>query len=644
MQKKLRLQRADRYAFLICAQMMSTMVVAYLEGRQAAKWLGCEQGAVPDWDDIVQELSDGTLRHTQVKRQATDFSDDKAKRDYKIPRKKTGDTATSAAPSPVLRERSAFDESIAALAQWFLPTTVTDGKVRTFTVQVPDRKVKIKHEFEMRSFEEFCALCSLPTTTPTGLEARAQTDATAAHIFDWLRTWCGFTNWTHVHTALRNLKVEVKSLEDEIKQSALSMLERHFFPASDAFDAMLQDLQANVSDAGAATPRQMLAVVSSFRLAESAIWTQYAMEETSLAWGISGCATGYEHGIEDPTQTVPIYWKDGTLSTKRLKVCAKFDHHTLLREPLAPRLMRLALHLRGAGHASISEMKQWNVAVKGVLTSTLGVTSDDFSNLPWVEAKDIAYCVDSRQLPGIADTNLECDNFDSAMGMVVWELTKADVNRAIRHMPSGDLQAGVDGLWRKIYPLLDADLSKANALLCGMVSPASEGLGPLAAMRVGPRTIEILSPGLMMLMVTAVALKRDTDIASLVSGNEVRVIALRYWGGPSSTIRFARVIVDDDDDIVVEDFLGKEVADIVLMSQVRSPNSEVTRVSIATDRASQDSFGAPRRAKLVVTNSKQFQAAVRSGKVENVANLLASELRLRDVAREQNIMKTQLEK
>ena len=169
MQKKLRLQRADRYAFLICAQMMSTMVVAYLEGRQAAKWLGCEQGSVPDWDDIVQELSDGTLRHTQVKRQATDFSDDKATRDYKIPRKKTGDPATSAAPSPVLRERSAFDESIAALAQWFLPTTVTDGKVRTFTVQVPDRKVKIKHEFEMRSFEEFCALCSLPTTTPTGL-------------------------------------------------------------------------------------------------------------------------------------------------------------------------------------------------------------------------------------------------------------------------------------------------------------------------------------------------------------------------------------------------------------------------------------------------------------------------------------------
>jgi hypothetical protein len=214
--------------------MMSTMVVAYLEGRQAAKWLGCEQGVVPDWDDIVQELSDGTLRHTQVKRQATDFSDDKAKRDYKTPRRKVGDLTTTAPPAPVLRDLSAFDDSIAALAKWFLPTTVTDGKVRMFTVQVPDRQVKIKHEFTVRSFEEFCALCNLPNTTPAGLEAHALIDAASAHIYDWLTTWCGFTDWTHIHAALGNLKVEIKSLEIEIEQSALSMLERHFFPASKA--------------------------------------------------------------------------------------------------------------------------------------------------------------------------------------------------------------------------------------------------------------------------------------------------------------------------------------------------------------------------------------------------------------------------
>lgn len=74
MQKKLRLQRADRNAFLVYAQMMSTMVVAYLEGRQAAEWIGCEQSAVADWANIVLELSDGTLPHTQVKRQVTRIS------------------------------------------------------------------------------------------------------------------------------------------------------------------------------------------------------------------------------------------------------------------------------------------------------------------------------------------------------------------------------------------------------------------------------------------------------------------------------------------------------------------------------------------------------------------------------------------
>ena len=644
MQRKLGLQRADRYAFLVCAQMMSKMVVAYLEGRQAAKWLGCEQGAVPDWDDIVQELSDGTLRHTQVKRQATDFSDDKAKRDLKIPRKKAGDPVTSVAPTPVPRDLSAFDKSIAALAQWFLPTTVTDGKVRTFTVQVPDRKVKIKHEFEMRNFEEFCALCNLSVTTPAGLKAHAQTNLAAAHIFDWLTTWCGFTDWEHVHKALRNLRVEVKSLEAEIEQAAESILERYFFPASEAFKVLVHDLEYGSTDAGASTPRQMLNLISQFLRPEVPIWTQYAFDDTSYSWGVSGCATGYSNGIEDPAQTVPIFWDDGIQSAKRLKICAKFDHQVFSRNPLAVRLMRLALHLRGPGHASMAELSPWSVAVKGALANTLGVTSDDFFNLQWVEAKDISYCVDSRQLPSIVDTNLECANFDTAMGNLVWALTKADVGGLIGGMTGGDLQVRVDALWRKIFPTLDADTQKVNALLGDMLNPSSEGLKALGIMRLGPRTVPLLSQGLVMMMVTAVALSRDSNITALLAAKEMRVIALRYWGGPASMQRIPRELVDDDDDSAIEDFMGKELADIVLMPQVRSPHSVVNRETIATDLSSQDSFGAPRRAKLAVTNSKQFRDAVRSGVVAKVTALLASELQLRDSAREENIMKTELTK
>lgn len=642
MQKKLRLLKADRYAFLVCAQMMSTMVVAYLEGRQAAKWLGCEQGAVLDWDDIVQELSDGSLRHTQVKRQVTDFCGEKAKRAMKVPKRKSTGTAASATTPLTLPELSAFDKSIAALGQWFSPATLADGKVRTFTMQVPDRRVKIKHELEMRNFEELCALCNLSTTTPSGLAVHAQTNAATAHIFDWLTTWCGFTDWTHIHKALRNLKVEVKSLEHEIEQSAVSMLERYFFPASDALKLMLHDLEHNVTDAGAATPRQILTLISQFLRPEVPLWTQYALEETSFTWRISGCATGRANDIEDPAQTVPIFWKEGTPTEKRLKVCVKFGHQTLSNEPLTPRLIRLALHLRGPSRASISEVSPWNVAIRGALANTLGVTSDDFSSLPWVEAKDISYCVDSRQLPGVVDTNLECDNFDSAMGKVVWELTKSNVSGSIRSLQAGDLQAGVDRLWRTIYPLLDADLSKAHALLSGMLSPASEGLGTFGMMRVGPRTVDLLASGLMMLMITAVALKRNSDMASLLSGDEIRVIALKYWGGPASSHRAARVLVDDDDDTDVEDFLGKEVANIVLVSESRSSHSEVNRFTIASDRSSQDSFGASRRAMLAVTNSRQFQKAVRSGKIEMVANLLEPELRLRGLAREENILKTEL--
>jgi len=70
----------------------------------------------------------------------------------------------------------------------------------------------------------------------------------------------------------------------------------------------------------------------------------------------------------------------------------------------------------------------------------------------------------------------------------------------------------------------------------------------------------------------------------------------------------------------------------------------VNRFSIAADRSSQDSFGASRRARLAVTNSRQFQAAVKSGSIAAVANLLEPELRLRGLAREENIMRTELTK
>ncbi len=96
----------------------------------------------------------------------------------------------------------------------------------------------------------------------------------------------------------------------------------------------------------------------------------------------------------------------------------------------------------------MAELSPWSTAIRGVLANTLGVTAYDFFNLQWFEAKDISYCVDSRQLPGVVDTTLECANFDTAMGKLVWEQTKADVSGLIRGMTGGDLQVRVDVLWR----------------------------------------------------------------------------------------------------------------------------------------------------------------------------------------------------
>lgn len=644
MQKKLRLLKADRYAFLVCAQMMATMVVAYLEGRQGAKWLGCEQGAVPDWDDIVQELSDGSLRHTQVKRQVTDFSSEKAKRAIKTTTAKVVNAKASPIAPPKLPDLSAFDNSILALAKWFSSATISDGKVRSFTIQVPDRKINIKKELEIRHFEDFCDLCRLSTTTPNGLESHAQTNLAAGHIYDWLTTWCGFTDWTHIHRALRNLKVEIKSLESEIQKSAESLLETYFSPAPEAFKVLLLDLEQNVSNAGAATPRQIFSLIRQYLRSEIPVWTQYAKEETTFTWGVSGCTTSHQYGVEEPSNTVPIFWNDSSSYEKRLKIGVKYDQQIWSRDHLTPRLMRLALHLRGPGHAGLCDVKSWSTAIKSTFANTLGVTSDDFSGLQWIEAKDLTYCIDSRQLRGIENTKIECDSFDLSMNKIAWSLTKTAISSSIQGMSAGDLQIEVDRLWQVLYPMLDADLKLANELFVRMLSPASEKLEMFGVMRVGPRTTQILADGLMMLMITAIALKRHTDVVSLLSGNDIRVIALKYWGGPASSNRTARLLIEDDDDTEVEDLLGKELANIILLAGSSSSHSEVNRCSIASDRLSQDSFGASRRAMLAVTNSRRFRMAVKSGKIEMVTKLLEPEFRLRGLAREENIMKTELEK
>ncbi len=133
--------------------------------------------------------------------------------------KELGSLASPTSPLPP--DLSAFDESIKALFWSMVFVCDLPRWQRTFSMLLPDRQTKIKNEFTVRHFEDFCVECNKTTASPARLAAKAQTDLVTAHIFDWLTTWCGFIDWSHIHRALRNLRVEIKSLEKEIEQSSL---------------------------------------------------------------------------------------------------------------------------------------------------------------------------------------------------------------------------------------------------------------------------------------------------------------------------------------------------------------------------------------------------------------------------------------
>jgi hypothetical protein len=626
MQKKLKLLRADKYAYHICAQLMAKMVVSHLDGIPGPKSLGCEQGDIPAWDDIVQEQHDGSFLQIQVKRQVENFKPDA-----------NAVRANKSKGGVGLQDLSPFDESIAALADWFSSLPATNAAARSFLILVPDLNVRFKKELTMAKLEELCVACRNPLVTIEGLEKLATSDGATAHLFDWLTTWCRFKDWTHIFSALKYLKLEMRGLEEQIDSEAAAVMERHFDPAEEALAAIRVYLEDNVTHTDAATPRHIHRLLSKHLRPNIPVWTQYATSVPSV-WGVSGITGPHAAHIEHPAETVPIFWRGA--SSKHLKIFVQHRPGGLTNSPLMPRLLRLAVHLRAPGQVSVAELGPWNVELSSAVGNTLGTAEDDLgqNNLQWVESHFAPHCSHTRQLE-IHEIHDEVDCLDAAMGDVVWALLKEEIGAWILKMPRGDLQPSLDRLWKRFQTALDSDPASQHSFLSAMLNPKSEGLGKLGSIRVGPKTVLLLRDGLVMLLVTAVALKRDLDIDALVRGSELRIIALRFWNGPAAASKYCREIVRQDSDDDVVDLIGKESAPIVLLSTVSDTLSGINRESFGSDKETEDIFAAPRRARLAVTNTRNFDTAVKTGTVKAVSELLERELLRRRKVREENLNK-----
>jgi hypothetical protein len=169
--------------------------------------------------------------------------------------------------------------------------------------------------------------------------------------------------------------------------------------------------------------------------------------------------------------------------------------------------------------------------------------------------------------------------------------------------------------------------------MISMVHATAEGEEIIAELRIGPLTAEPLAEGLKLLLIVAVALGDGTATwDDLGQGRSVRTLALRQWGGPAGQPRWPRQI--DEDGIAL---LGKESADVVILSGYIGPPGQIEEESLAADTSYLDNFAMPRGPKLLITNSRILREMIRGGTLANIQEYLHREIQSREVARTMNI-------
>ncbi|MFT5814087.1 MAG: hypothetical protein ACI9VT_001846 [Psychroserpens sp.] len=126
MLKKIRLDRTRTYELALATNYIAIMLDEFIEGRSHAKSLGCEQGNIEKWDDLILELECGAFEHIQVKRQLIDFSNSPVVRGIK----KLGKEENRGNP----QDRSPLDESLFALAKWSKDKTLGELSTRHFVM------------------------------------------------------------------------------------------------------------------------------------------------------------------------------------------------------------------------------------------------------------------------------------------------------------------------------------------------------------------------------------------------------------------------------------------------------------------------------------------------------------------------------
>jgi len=599
---KLRLDLTKTYEQCIAAHAIAKMVVAFAEGRDHPQSIGVEQGDIVGWDDIVVEKNTNLFYHFQVKRQQTSFSGLTAECDLAITK-----NASDKSLSPL-------DKSMKELGVWIKNIAGTSSVNRKFFLELPDSSILIKNGLEVRQFKDFLQLHINSTTTVIGLQnlQNIQNDTNTINVFNWLTSWCGYTDWAHILQVLTNFKVLNSGSETDIDSRSIETLSPVFKDVNDVLRDIKSVCLENSSYTGSITPRQMLLFLEKYLLPGIKTWTQF--DNNGSTFKISGIHDlGADDEIERPSKIVPLL-----LSNDRVR-SLKINDHRSDRNLIRPigEIFQLALHLNGNCNALCLNWIGWKEVIRNKIGNTLGTGKADFdASMSISDNPDVNSVSEAKTL-----NHTQQDNFASELRNEIvkatWNLVDEKLNALVGLMNtdnSPELRNAVESRWSEWKKTLAIDLEVQKKLFTTLLYPNAEGLGIHEQLRVGPKTVLLIAEALHLLLIISVALSDNHGDWNKIENNlSINTVALSCWSGPSERKTYVRDIDDED---CVSDLIGRESCDVLIISQSKLPVSDIYNLPLDSGNRPPNSLATPHRPQLLITLNKIIKELIKKGEIK----------------------------
>jgi hypothetical protein len=626
--RRFRLEQKSQYERLVIAQRLSDMLDRFLGGRQAPLAIGAEMGGIDEWDDVVILHTQDSFEHLQIKRQTTDFcskNPDKLKHRGRVPK----DQSAGSEPAD-----SVLDSAFASLAKHANLGTFNVNPDRRFQLTLVGAHLKIKRDLTVDHLDALCKLCR-----QDGLDLRElanRVDGPTERCRLWLTTWCGFKDWEQIRDTLRRVTIICVGNDATLEQRCIESLGRYFTDPKRVLERLLTYIVGETSDVSALGCYAVVRELKDELRPDFETWAQYMLSEQIQPAGTPWLFAGtHDLGeiVSQPAKGVVKHMWGNEPGNRKLRIYAPYTPPTAANLTLPTAILRMALHLPNGRQSLMLNAAVWRTNVGHEVGYTLGCAESDLDNLPWLENPERLTCLQSQEFRTQGAMRGEASALASAMDDLVWQRLIQGVSGKLTAITDPELAEAMEVVWLEWIDSFSLTPESRRRFMEQLLYPETEGKNATHALRLGPRTLELLVTAVETLLLVAVGIGGNgTRWEYFPDYGQVLSIALKYWSGPAGCQPEVRELSDDP----LMSVIGPSPSPVVILSGVSNSPSELLNIGMADDAESATSMAAERQPRLLVTRSGVFNH-LRRGTLASVRKYFAKQWQDRWLARESAI-------